>query len=462
MDRLSTLDSEFLHIEDDVSRLHIGAAVVFGGEPPEVDDLSALIAGKLHVIPRYRQRVTSVPLDLGRPVWVDDPHFNLSYHVRHTALPGPGDDEALWNLVGRVMSQPLDHHRPLWECWLVEGLADDRWALVFKVHHCMVDGVAGVGLLTALLDLSSDASILMPEPWIPSPEPSSVALVADAWSGLASDAASWLGRVPHLLADPAGALGGLVDTAKGITALVSGLRATPEIDLDGEIGPHRVWAHSQSSLVDVKRFGKAHGATVNDVVLAAVAGGFRTLMLNRGLDPAEVHLRTLVPVSVRRDDGEGVPDNRVSSLLYELPVDEPDPAVRLERVHTAMAELKESGMAEAGELVTNLGNLAPPFVVSAVSKVAVRAMGAGLVGQRAINTVTTNVPGPQIPLYCLGRTMEAYLPYVPLSHGVRIGVAILSYNGHLFFGVTGDLDTAPDVRVLATAISEEIASFADE
>lgn len=457
MDRLSTLDSEFLHLEDDISRMHIGAAVVFEGPAPDFEDLTRLVAGKLHLIPRYRQRVKSVPLELGRPVWVDDPHFNLAYHLRHTALPAPGGDEELWHLMGRVMSQPLDRSRPLWECWLVEGLEDGRWATLFKVHHCMVDGVAGVGLLTVLLDLSPDAEILEPEPWTPAPEPSGPEMVLDAWTGLAGDAADWLGRIPNLVRDPGGAWRGLCDTAKGMGTFLGELRPTPVDELDGPIGPHRVWAHAEASLTEVKRIGKANAATVNDVVLAAIAGGFRRLLVERGLDPSTAEIRSMVPVSVRREDGEGVPDNRVSSLLYELPVDLDDGRARLSAVSARLAELKASGMAEAGEWVTALGNLAPPMVVGTVSRLAARTLR--VLPQRSINTVTTNVPGPQFPLYCLGREMVAYLPYVPVAHSVRIGVAILSYNGRLFFGVTGDLDTAPDVALLAKAIVDEITAL---
>lgn len=454
MDRLSLLDAEFLHLEDDCAHLHIGGVCTFAGEPPSFDELRALVAGKLDRIPRYRQRVRTVPLELGRPVWADDPHFRLDYHLRHTALPAPGGDDELCRLVGRIMGQPLDRHRPLWEVWLVEGLADGQWALVCKVHHCMVDGIAGVGLLTVLLDLFPDAEVPEPAPWTPRPEPSGPAKVLDAWSGALQDAARWATRVPEVLGDPAGTGRSLWATASGLARFVEHLSFTPPTTVEGPIGPHRTWRHSSASMADVKAIRERFGGTVNDVVLTAVSAGYRALLEARGEDPDHAVLRSGVPVSVRRDDGIGAADNRVSTLLYELPVDEADPVARLARVHTEMADLKASHMAEAGELVTDLGNLAPPVVVGPLSRWAQRLMHQ--VSQRSVNTVTTNVPGPQFPLYCLGREMLEYRPYVPISHGVRVGTAILSYNGRLFFGVTGDDATDDAAGIVAEATAAEV------
>ena len=458
MDRLSTLDAEFLHVEDGIAHMHIAGVCVFENPAPSIEEVRALVESKLHLIPRYRQRISTVPLELGRPVWVDDPHFLLDYHVRHTALPAPGGDTQLEALMGRLMSQPLDRDRPLWEGWLVDGLAGDRWALIFKVHHCMVDGIAGVELLTIILSTESDASIGEPEPWQPEHEPRGIAKVLDAWGGLAGDLWGWACKIPHLVVDPVGTARGLRETAEGLAGFLHNLTVPPRLSIEGTIGARRAWASSSSSFDDVRTIRAAFGGTINDVVLAAVTGGYRDLLISRGEDPDTATVRTAVPVSVRAEDAHGVPDNRVSTLLYELPVDVADPVERLAAVHGQVSEIKESHMAEVGEALTSLGNLVPPMVIGAVSRLAMSAEH--LLPQRVINTVTTNVPGPQFPLYCLGREMKAYLPFVPITHGIRIGTAILSYNGRLFFGVTGDYDTASDVDVVADGTSNAITELA--
>lgn len=454
MERLSALDTEFLHLEDGISHMHIAGMSVFEGAPPTEAELAALLAAKLHRLPRYRQRVRPVPFEMGRPVWVDDPHFNLRYHVRATALAPPADDAALCRLMGRLMAQELDRNRPLWEAWIVHGLPGGHWALVSKVHHCMVDGIAGVGLLEAVLDVDPVAGPADPEPWVPRPEPSGPALVLDAWAGMVGDVAGLLRAVPARLADPVGTLRSGLATAEGLVRLGQRLRSTRPLSVDGTIGPHRVWAHATVRLGDVRRIRRALGGTVNDVVLAAATTGFRRLLLARGDDIDRAVLRTLVPVSLRTVDAREVPDNRVSALLCELPVHIADPVERLAAVQERTAALKASHMSEAGGTVTALADLLPPMIVGNVTRVA---MGYGRRrAQHALDTVTTNVPGPQLPLYCLGRLMLEHRPFVPISHGVRVGTAILSYNGRLSFGVTGDFDTAPDVDVMVAGIVEGV------
>ena len=454
MERLDTLDAEFLHLEDGIAHMHIGAACLFANPPPSFDDMAGMIGAKLHLIPRYRQRVRSVPLELGRPLWVDDPHFNLAYHLRHTALPAPGDEAAFCRLMGRIMSQPLDRDRPLWETWLVEGLEGGHWALVPKVHHCMVDGIAGVELLSVLLDLKPDTKVAVPEPWEPQTEPHGAAKVLDAWGGLATDVLATARGLPRAITHPASAIRSGVGTARGLARFTGDLGATPPLSIEGSIGPHRAWAQSSASLGDVRTIRSVFAGTINDVVLAAVSGGYRELLLSRGEDADRALVRSLVPVSTRHDDGHGGTGNRVSALLYDLPVQIADPVERLEVVHEQMTELKASHMAEATESVIAIGNLAPPMVVGPLSRMIVRATHR--LPQRSVNTVTTNVPGPQFPLYCLGREMLEYRPFVPISHGVRVSTAILSYNGRLFFGFTGDYATASDVHVLALAASAGI------
>jgi diacylglycerol O-acyltransferase len=459
MERMNALDAEFLHLEDGIGHMHIGAMCVFADPPPSYEDIAGMIAAKMHLIPRYRQRVRSVPLELGRPIWVDDPHFTLAYHVRHTALPAPGEDASLCRLMGRIMSQPLDRDRPLWEMWFVEGLEGGRWALVFKIHHCMVDGIAGVGLLRALLDLESTTKVGEPEPWEPQPEPGAVLKVLDAWGGLATSIVSTVRGLPRALTHPSDTIRSAVGTARGIVRFAGDLGATPPLSIEGTIGPHRAWAQSSASLEDVRTIRSVFGGTINDVVLAVVSGGYRELLLSRGEDADRARVRSLVPVSTRHEDGHGVPDNRVSTLLYDLPVQVADPVERLELVHEQMTKLKASHMVEAGETVTAVGNLAPPMLVGAVSRMTIRALHR--LPQRSINTVTTNVPGPQFPLYCLGRQMLEYRPFVPITHGVRVSTAILSYNGRLFFGVTGDYATASDVDVLAAATAAGISQLCE-
>jgi len=459
MDRLSTLDAEFLHLEDDVAHMVIAGVCVFDDPPPTLDEFQQLIESKLHQIPRYRQRIRAVPFELGRPVWVDDPHFRLSYHVRHSALPSPGNDAGLARLMGRLMSQPLDHGRPLWEATLVEGLAGNRWALIFKLHHCMVDGVAGVELLSVLLDIEPHTSVAVPEPWEPAPEPAGAALVLDAWGGLASDVFGWAQKLPGALVHPVGAVRGLAATGEGLLRFVRNLSMTPRLSIEGPISPHRVWASSSVSLGDVRTIRSVFGGTINDVVLAAVSGGYRELLRTRGEDPDHAVVRSLVPVSMRTNEGAGDAANRVSALLLELPVHIADPVARLAAVHEAMIDLKGSHMAEAGEVVAAVGNLFPPMLIGAATRLAMLVEHRR--AQRVINTVTTNVPGPQFPLYCLGREMIEYRPYVPISPGLRVGTAILSYNGHLFFGITGDYDTATDVSVVADATAATIHELRD-
>jgi diacylglycerol O-acyltransferase / wax synthase len=464
MDRLSALDAEFLHLEDGIAHMHVAGVSVFEGPLP-VDRVVELVKAKLHLIPRYRQRVRSVPFELGRPVWVDDPHFRLDYHVRHTALPSPGDDASLCRLMGRVMSQPLDRNRPLWELWLVEGLRDGSWAAISKVHHCMVDGISGVDLLTVLLDPRPDVSLPPPPPWTPAPEPAGLSRVLDAWAGLAADIADRVRGVPGLVFHPVGTLRSGAETGMGLFDLARHLTSTPPLSIEGTIGPHRVWAHTTTRIEEISVLRHTFGGTLNDVVLAAVSGGYRELLVSRGEDADRAVVRSLVPVSTRQPDRHGEPGNRVSALLLELPVHLADPLDRLTAVRERMADLKHSHMSETGELMTTVGNLAPPMVMGMVMRAGSRIMHQ--LPQRSVNTVTTNVPGPQFPLYCAGREMLAYYPYVPISHGVRIGTAILSYNGQLAFGITGDDETASDVDVLATGIKSgltelyELASRAD-
>ena len=457
MERMNPLDASFLYLENGTTHMHIASCAVFEGPPPAFDELVRMFASKLPLVPRYRQRVRFVPLDLGRPVWVDDPNFDLDYHVRHTALPPPGEEDELEHLMGRLMSQELDRSRPLWEAWMVDGLEGGRWAVVSKVHHCMVDGVAGVDLVTLVLDPTPEPTPGPPDDWHPEMQPSSARLAFDALVDLATSPRNQLRALRSAAATPGRSLRRVRDVAAGLRSYGSALRATPPTSLDGSIGPHRRWTCARTTLDDIRCIRHGLGGTVNDVVLAAITGAFRDLVIARGEDPSTVTLRTLVPVSVRGASDHGLTDNRVSAIFLDLPVHVDDPLARLTGVREEMARLKASHEPEAGEALTALVGMLPPTLTAQGLRLATRVLTR--VQQRSTNTVTTNVPGPASPLYAAGRQMIEYLPFVPLGPGVRIGVAILSYNGRLAFGITGDFDTAADIGVVRAGIESELAEL---
>ena len=398
-----------------------------------------------------------VPLQLGRPVWVDDPHFKLEYHLRHTALPAPGGDRELRALMGRIMAQELDRHRPLWEAWMVEGLERGRWALVTKIHHSMADGVAGNDLMAAILDAERDPDPPPPDEWRPGAEPSDVALVVDAlWDG-AWTAAGQLWAATVSLTRPARALAQARDFGAGAVSFARRVPPTPSSSLVGGIGPHRRWTSVSASLDDVKAIRRAFGGTVNDVIVAAVTGGLRALLTSRDEPIDGLFVRTLIPVSVRTADERNNFDNRVSAMVADLPVDVADPVERLAAVREQMEMLKTSHQTVAGQGVTTLGELAPSVALAVTERAAMQVLRR--VPQQTLNAVVTNIPGPQFPLYFAGREMLEYLPFVPIVYGMRIGVAIVSYNGQLAFGITGDYDSMPDLEVLARGIESSIAEL---
>jgi diacylglycerol O-acyltransferase len=451
-DRLSPLDSSFLHAEDSVSHMHIGSVGVFEGPPPPFGQLRSMLEGKLALVPRYRQVVRFVPLDLGRPVWVDDDHFSIDYHLRHTALPAPGDEDQLRALVGRVMSQQLDRSRPLWEIWMAEGVAGGRWALIAKTHHALVDGVSGSELLAVLMDLTPEVA---PAPevddWTPAPAPGPVRLAAEAVVNLARSPYEQLRAVRAATRMPRLALHQAGDVLRGLSSYAGVVRPTTVSSLNGPLGPHRRYAWARTSVDEIKRVRKSLGGTFNDVVLAAITSGFRDLLLARD-ETVDRVLRSLVPVSVRGRDmsgmavGDNTLANRVSAMFAELPVGIADPVERLHAITSQMEGLKDSKEAIAGEALTSLSGFAPPMLLALGMRLATR------VAQRNVNTVTTNVPGPQFPLYVVGRRMLEAYPYVPLAGQVRIGVAIFSYDGNVTFGITGDGDSVPDIGVLCSGI----------
>lgn len=457
MDRMNPLDAAFLQVEDsepEVS-LAISSIAVFDGPAPTSEEFTAHIAGRLPLVPRYRQLARQAPLDLGPPVWVDAPRFDLDHHIRRTALPAPGGDAELAALIGRVMSNRLDRNRPLWEYWLVEGLAGGRWALISKVHHCMVDGVSGTDLYHVVLDPTPQPRPPQPDPWTPTPEPSELALLVDAVAGLALLPLAQVRALVGLLQRPAELPGLVRDVTLGALALAAGMLPVRASTLFGRVGAIRRFAFARAATADVRAVRQAFGGTFNDVVLAAVTAGFRALLVARGEDPAAGQVRSLVPVSVRAPGQECVRDNQVSLMLATLPVDVDDPVAALGAVRAQMTRLKTTHEAEAGAAMMALARLEPFPAVAAPVRALAR------LPQRSVITVTTNVPGPREQLYALGRPLREIIPYVPIASNARTGVSIMSYRDQVVFGVTGDRDSATDVGVLADGISAGLRALAD-
>lgn len=446
MHRMSGLDASFYLIEDENTPLHVAAVIELEGPPPAYGDLVRLVASKLPAIPRYRQRVRSIPLHLGRPVWVDDPHFQILYHVRHTAVPAPGSAEQLRNLAGRILAQRLDPKKPLWEIWLVEGLEDDKWALIGKVHHCMVDGVAGMDLITQMFDLTPDHQVTEPEPWQPHDEPSDLALLANAMRDNVMQPVRMAGSVPGLVSvlrkTPQ-----MIDYAGGLVRQLSRFAQNSASVLNGPIGPHRRWSWVGGELDEVREIRKKHGGTVNDVVLAAVTRGFRDQLAGRGALNPDTVVRSGVPVSVRTADEKGQQNNRVSAVFVNMPVGVEDPLERYDLLRKQMDDLKATNQELGGAQITRITDAAvAPALMVIAARTPVRLFNP------IVQTVTTNIPGPQFPLYVLGCKVENMHPYVPLVGGVQIATAIFSYFGKLSFGISADFDGQPDVEVFAKGI----------
>ena len=450
-ERLTVLDEMFLHLEGPDTHMHVGGVAIFEGPPPDYDEILDMVESRLQKVPRFRQKLAFVPLGLGRPVWVDDIHFNVEYHVRHTALPAPGDRVRLNRLSARIMSQQLDRAKPLWEIWFAEGLAGGRFALISKTHHCLVDGVSGADIMSVILDLTPEPEPVERETWRPPPEPTPDQLLVEALKERLTSPGEAIRTLQSAASDPAKLPNRVVEAMRAVGNFVGGSFAAPPSSLNLPIGPHRRFETVLADLDEIKHIKNSLGGTVNDVVLAAVSGGLRRLLKGRGELVDDVELRAMVPVSVRADSDKGSLGNQVASVWAALPIYEPDPVQRLKIVHEEMKDLKASGQAVGAQVLTSLGEWAPPTIVAQASRLVAR--------QRAFNLVITNVPGPQFPLYSLGREMQEVYPVLPLSQNTSIGVALLSYNGTIGFGLLGDYDTAPDIGVLAEGIEKSIAEL---
>jgi WS/DGAT/MGAT family acyltransferase len=465
-DRLTGLDASFLHLEEGgPAHMHVASIFVFEGETPSHRELLDHVEHRLALVPRYRQRLAEVPLGQGRPRWVDDPHLNLEYHVRHAALPTPGEDPQFRALAGRVFAQRLDRNKPLWEIWLVEGLADrpghdgpagPAWALLAKTHHALVDGVSGVDLATVLFDTARDpAPTPDGRPWSPRPLPSSSQLLAEALIERATTPREMVRSARALARGPRRRLAAARDAAAGLGGVAwSGVRGAPSSPLNVRIGPHRRYTWVEADLTTFKAIKDGLGGTVNDVVLAAVTGALRRFLGRRGTDLDDLTLRAMVPVSVRADVERGALGNQVAAMFAPLPVGLAEPRDQFDAVHAAMGELKVSGRAVGAQALTGLTGFAPPTILSQAARLQSR--------QRLFNLVVTNVPGPQFPLYVLGRRLRAFFPMVPLAANTALGIAVMSYDGRLGFGLLGDHAALEDLDDLPADLEAAIADLAAE
>jgi diacylglycerol O-acyltransferase len=456
-DRLSALDASFLHLERLETPMHVGALTVFEGASffsPEgrfrIGAVRELVESRLHRIPRFRKRAQPVALEAGHPIWVDDDRFDIAHHVRLTALPAPGERAQLLALFERLQAQLLDRSRPLWELWFVEGLEGGHVALIQKTHHALVDGVSGVDVATVLLDFTPEAVIPEPPPWHRVPAPSPGRLLIDTLKEHTAVPAAIVRRARR---DPDAppAADRVATVARSIATLADGGVVAPRTSLNRPVGRTRRFGCVRVPLDEVKAVRRTLGGTVNDVVLAGITGGLARLLESRGELTPELTLRAFCPVSVRDDSQRMQLGNRVSAMFVPLPVGEPDPGRRLQLVRDATRSLKEREQAVGASALLSLTEYAAPTLLGLGARVAHH--------QPFFNLICTNVPGPQVPLYCMGgRMLEAY-PMVPLAKNLSLGIAILSYCGHLHLGLLADRDQWADLPVLEAGLDDAFSEL---
>ncbi len=453
LDRLTAVDASFLTNESSSSHMHVGAILIFEGPPPRYVDLVEHVRSRLKHVPRFRQKLVVPPLEAGRPLWADDVNFNLTYHIRHTALPAPGGEEQLKGLAGRIFSQQLDRSKPLWEMWLAQGLERDRFAILTKTHHAMVDGISGVDIGTVLFDFEP-----VPEPapveddWVPQAEPSTTELVARGIADAAAAPVQLAERAIEAVRRPETTARKAVEALEGISEIVTAFAdPAPDVPLNQEIGPHRRYVWARSDLSAFKGIKDALGGTVNDVVLAVVTGSLRNWLHSRGVRTEGLELRALVPVSIRSEDERGDLGNRIALMRGPLPVYVGDPVRRLRIISQEMEGLKRSKQALGAEMISRFNDFAPPTLLAQASRINF--------STRLFNTIVTNVPGPQLPLYVLGREMEEVFPVAFLPQNHALAVAIMSYNGKVGFGLLADYDSMEDVELIGDGITESLAEL---
>jgi diacylglycerol O-acyltransferase / wax synthase len=453
LDRLTAVDASFLTNEHSNSHMHVGAILIFEGPPPRYVDLVEHVRGRLSQVPRFRQRLVVPPLEAGRPLWADDVNFNLTYHIRHTALPEPGGEAEVKRLAGRVFSQQLDRSKPLWELWLAQGLERDRFAILTKTHHAMVDGISGVDIGTVLFDFEP-----VPEPapvmeeWVPRPEPGTTTLVARGVADAIATPVRLAERAVDAVRNPEATARKAVEALEGLGEIVSAFAdPAPDVPLNQRTGPHRRYVWARSELATFKQIKDTFGGTVNDVVLAVVTGALRKWLHRRGVRTEGLELRALVPVSIRSEDERGNLGNRIALMRGPLPVYVEDPVRRLRTISEEMAGLKRSKQALGAEVISRFNDFAPPTLLAQASRINF--------STRLFNLIVTNVPGPQIPLYVLGRELEEVFPVAFLPQNHALAVAIMSYNGKIGFGLLADYDSIEDVEAIGDGINESLAEL---
>jgi WS/DGAT/MGAT family acyltransferase len=460
-ERLSALDAHFLDLDDEGVHMHVAVVLIGDAQPLRLADgrldgerIRAFVDAQLAAIPRYRQRLARVPVER-HPVWVDDPSFNIQYHVRQVGLPQPGDERQLKRLVGLLMSQKLDPGKPLWEIWVIEGLEGGRFALLARSHHCMVDGIAGVGVLRALLRPRPDDSFRPAPRWRPRPAPSPARLASDAFARRAREPLVLAGAARRALANPSRALRGAWDATLGLGESLGALRSASPTPLNPpHIGPHRRIDWLRFDLEAAKEVKRRLGGTLNDVVLATVSGAMRRYLRAHRVALKELDFRAMCPVNVRPAESRDALGNRVVMLVAQLPLAERDPRRRLQRVIATTRALKASRVPQGSELVEEIADWTATSLLTETIRLATR--------RRAFNMIVTNVPGPPVPLYLLGAPVLATYPILPLYENQAMGVALLSYADGLYWGVTADWDRVPDVHDIAQDLATSFEELRKE
>lgn len=450
LSRLSATDASFLVQERTGSHMHIGGVMIFEGPAPELELFKRHIESRLHLVPRYRQRLVWPRFQAGRPFWADDPDFNLNYHLRDSALPEPGNDEQLERLIARIFSQRLDRRKPLWEMWLIDGLSGGRFAMILKSHHAMIDGIAGIDVGTVLLGAQPSTSVDDPEPWHPRPLPTQGELIEIGMREVVEAPIKAVSGLVDLARGRESAREGAAEFMNGVTkAIGQTLDAAPRNPLNTRIGQHRRFKFVRNSLSEFREIKSLLDTTVNDVVLTITSDALGRWLRSRYYPTDGLKLRALVPVSTRpkqRRGEEARAGNDLLAMRGYLPVEEMDALKRLNLIKQSMEGLKQSNQAIAADALIAVQNFAPPNILAQASRINF--------STRLFNLLVTNVPGPQMPLYLLDRQMlDAFpVPFLAENHG--LAVAIMSYNGRINFGILGDYDAIPDIQVIADSLAD--------